>query len=139
MDTDIILVREFRVSSASADGYIWELPGGSSPDSGVNPLELAAEECKEETGLAIDPSRFKFHGARQMAATLSSYKANIYSCEISEQELEYFRSQKGISHGLQDHSEVTYIEVIKLGDIIAKNKADWPTLGMIFSVLTSVL
>ena len=134
-DTDIVLIREFRSPVATVDGYVWELPGGSS----LKPMEssqvLAVTECKEETGLEIDPERIKHHESRQLVATLSTHKAYLFSVEITEEELEYLRSQQGIAHGVIEDTERTYIEVMKLGDILQGNKVDWSMLGMITSVI----
>jgi 8-oxo-dGTP pyrophosphatase MutT (NUDIX family) len=134
-DVDIVLVREFRSPSASSDGYVWEIPGGSSFKPNRSPQELAAEECFEETGLKIDSVRIKQHGSRQMMATLSAHKAHLFSVEITDQELEWLRSQKGVVHGVVDDTERTYVEVVKLRDIITENKVDWSTVGMILSVI----
>ncbi len=134
-DTDIVLIREFRSPVATADGYVWELPGGSSFKPVKNLQILAAMECKEETGLKIDPNRIKHHESRQLVATLSAYKAQLFSVEITEKELEYLRSQQGIAHGVIEDTERTYVEIVKLGDIFRENKVDWSMLGMIASAI----
>lgn len=134
-DADIVLVREFRSPSASSDGYVWEIPGGSSFKPEKAPQKLAADECREETGLEINASRVRHHEARQLVATLSAHKAHLFSVEINEEELEWLKSQKGFAHGVVEDTERTYVEVMKLGDITAENKVDWSMLGMILSVV----
>jgi len=134
-DTDIVLVREFRSPVATVDGYVWEVPGGSSFKPKESPQALAAMECEEETGLKIDPSRIKHHESRQLVATLSAHKAHLFSVEITEKELEYLRSQQGIAHGVIEDTERTYVEIVKLGDIFRENKVDWSMLGMIASAI----
>lgn len=134
-DSDIVLIREFRSPAATDDGFVWEVPGGSSPKPKESPLEVAVAECFEETGLPIEPGRIQQHEARQLAATLSSHKAHLFSVEITAEELEYFRSQYGVAHGAGD-SEQTYVEIVKFGDLKRETKVDWSMLGMISTVLT---
>ena len=134
-DTDIILIREFRSPVATIDGYVWEVPGGSSFKPKESPQALAAMECEEETGLKIDPSRIEHHESRQLVATLSAHKAHLFSVEITEKELEYLCSQQGIAHGVIEDTERTYVEIVKLGDIFQENKVDWSMLGMIASAI----
>jgi 8-oxo-dGTP pyrophosphatase MutT (NUDIX family) len=134
-DADIVLIREFRSPSASNDGYVWEIPGGSSFKPRESPKKLAADECREETGIVINPSRIRQLEARQLVATLSAHKAHLFSVELTDSELEYLRSQQGIAHGVAEDTERTYVEVKKLGDIITENKVDWSMLGMILSVV----
>lgn len=134
-DADIVLIREFRSPSASSDGYVWEVPGGSSFKPKESPQKLAADECKEETGLEINASRVQQHKVRQLIATLSAHKAHLFSVEINDAELEWLRSQKDVAHGVVADTERTYVEIMKLGDIVAGNKVDWSMLGMILSVV----
>lgn len=134
-DTDIVLIREFRSPVSNIDGYVWEIPGGSSFKPVGSPEKLAAAECKEETGLKIDASRVIHHESRQMVATLSAHKAHLFSVEITDDELEYLCSQKGIPQGVIEDTERTYVEIVKLSDILTSDKVDWSMLGMIMSVL----
>jgi len=134
-DTDIVLIREFRSPAATSDGFVWEIPGGSSFKPTGDPLALAADECREETGLTIEPSRMRHHKSRQLVATLSAHKAHLFSVEITDHELEWLRAQKGIAHGVLEDTERTYVELMKLGDIRQEVKVDWSMLGMILSVL----
>lgn len=53
--TEIVLVREFRSPAVTADGYVRELPGGSTFTPNVDPAHQAVEERREETGLVIAP------------------------------------------------------------------------------------
>ena len=135
-DTDIVIVREFRSPAATSDGFVREIPGGSSFKARGKPLELVADECREETGLAVDAERIKQHEIRQVTATFSTHKAHLFSVEITDEELVYLRSQVGIAHGVVEDTERTYAEVMKLGDIRQDSKVDWSVLGMILSVVT---
>lgn len=134
-DSDIVLIREFRSPAATGDGFVREIPGGSSFKPKGNPLELAANECSEETGLTIAADRIRRCESRQLNATLSAHKAHLFAVEIIDEELTFLRSQHGIAHGVIEDTERTYVEITKLGDIRRNSNIDWSMLGMILSVL----
>lgn len=136
VDYEIVLVKEFRSPASTEDGFIRELPGGSSVKPGEDPETVAADEVHEETGFYLDPKRLKSVGKRQLAGTLSSHKCNLYKAELTEEELDWFRSQDGIVHGNEKDSERTFIEVHNVYELVNKDIGlDWSTLGMILSVL----
>lgn len=133
-DNEIVLVKEFRSPARTEDGFIRELPGGSSANK-ENPEQTASEEIHEETGMYIDPSRLKPHGARQLAGTLSSHKSYLYSVSLTKEEYDWFKSQEGIVHGNEQDTERTFIEVYSVSDLIKKELTDWSTLGQILAIL----
>ena len=137
-DTSVVLIREFRSPASTIDGFVWEAPGGSSLKKDEKPETLAANECKEETGLIINPNRIRIHESRQLVATLSGHKANLFSVEITEEEINYLKSQQGIAHGVIEDSERTYVEIKNIEEIKKEGKVDWSMLGMILSVLTEI-
>jgi 8-oxo-dGTP pyrophosphatase MutT (NUDIX family) len=130
----VVIVKEFRTPSSSEDGFVRELPGGSSVKEG-DPKETAAEEVHEETGFYLDPDRLRSRGARQLAGTLSAHKAHLYSAEIDKKEMEWFRSQKDTVHGNAEDTERTFIEVYSVQDLLDEEIVDWTTLGQILSVI----
>lgn len=134
-DSTVVLVREFRSPVSNEAGYVYEVAGGSSFKPGGNPLELAAEEAKEETGLNIEASRFRWHEPRQMVSTLSAHKAYLFSVEITDQELSQAQQQAGIAFGVLEDTERTYVETMTLGQIRRCANVDWSMLGMIMQVL----
>lgn len=140
-DTDIVLIREFRSPARTADGFIREVPGGSSWKPGEDPFVTAAHELSEETGFNVDPSRLRKIGARQLCGTLSVHQAHVFACEVTAEELVALRKQQedGTVFGVVEDSERTYIEVKRLGDLIASasNALDWSMLGMILTAVTS--
>lgn len=140
-DTDIVLIREFRSPARTADGFIREVPGGSSWKPGEDPFVTAAHELSEETGFNVDPSRLRKIGARQLCGTLSVHQAHVFACEVTAEELVALRKQQedGTVFGVVEDSERTYIEVKRLGDLIASasNALDWAMLGMILTAVTS--
>lgn len=133
-DIEIVLVREFRTPAATENGFILELPGGSSKAKS-NPEETAAEEVHEELGLYIEPDRLKLCGSRQLAGTLSAHKAVLYSAELTEKEMEWLKSQEGIVHGNVEDTERTFIEVHPVSSLVNNESIDWTTLGQILSIV----
>ncbi|MBI4160466.1 MAG: NUDIX domain-containing protein [Candidatus Yanofskybacteria bacterium] len=137
LDSEIVLVREFRSPVRNSGGFVWELPGGSS--FGIDPLQTAVEEVFEEVGLKVDKSRFRAHQSRQMAATLSAHHGVLYSVELTDEELEWCKGQKDIPHGADyPHNptgERVYTEVLTVREILEKDLVDWSNLGMIAKVM----
>lgn len=137
LDTKIVFVKEFRSPVRNEAGYVYELPGGSSKDPTENPLEIAAHEVHEETGMIIHPSRFRKHTSQQMVATLSSHHATLYSAEITNVELAQAESlaRAQTTHGVEEDTERTYVCVYTLREVMQKPLFDWSTLGMVFKSL----
>lgn len=136
-DTEIILVREFRSPARTLDGFVRELPGGSSLKPGRDPLEVASSEVEEETGLSIQSSRFVSLGSRQLAATLSSHHAHVFCAEVTEEEMKQARglADSQAVLGVEEDSERTYVEVTTVRALLESSSIDWSTLGMITKAL----
>jgi 8-oxo-dGTP pyrophosphatase MutT (NUDIX family) len=130
--TEVVIVKEFRSSVRNEAGFVFELPGGSA--SG-DVLEVAVQEVREETGLDLDPSRFKHRDTRQVAATLSAHVVSLFSVELTASEIALLKEDK-IVHGA-DNEERTYVEVWGLSKVRERLTTDWATLGMILSIVTS--
>ncbi len=137
LDSKIVLVREFRSPASTSDGFVWELPGGSSFDPQKIPYVVAHQEVFEETGLQVEPGRMKPHFSRQLAGTFSAHKAYLFSVELTDQELGNLYKESGIPHGemKNETGERTYIEIKTLKEVMAEDSVDWSNLGMILSVL----
>ncbi|OGZ06969.1 MAG: hypothetical protein A3D65_02335 [Candidatus Lloydbacteria bacterium RIFCSPHIGHO2_02_FULL_50_13] len=134
-ETEVVLVREFRSPATTRDGNIWELPGGSASKPSMGPRENAVEELSEETGFHIDRSRLRIHAPRQLAGTLSSHKAHLFSAQITKEELEWLHARRGIMQGDPRHSERTFVEIKTVRDILNSPEPDWTTIGMILSAI----
>lgn len=132
-DSDVVLVREFRSPATSSDGFVRELPGGSSVNPG-SPIEQAAAEIGEETGIVVARDRIKVHHARQPASTLSAHQQHVFSVELTDDEMELARADTSV-HGVERDTERTYVEVHRFGDLVTTNLVDWATLGAITEVL----
>lgn len=138
LNSEIVLIKEFRSPARTNDGFIYELPGGSAFKKGVSPRELAAEEVHEETGLYFEPSRFMPHDSRQLAGTWSTHHAHLFSINLTKRELDWYKkcSQTAKPLGNENDSERTYIYVKTLKEILAEKLTDWSTLGMILQVIS---
>ena len=137
LNTYVVLVKEFRSPVNNVEGFVYELPGGSSFGN-ESPEETASNEVAEEVGIRIPAFRFRAHEAKQLAATLSTHKSHLYSALLIKDEMsqldESFVSQKVF--GNEEDSERTYVILAQMRDLIYnKIPVDWSTLGMIFKVL----
>lgn len=134
LDSKLIIIKEYRPTASTPDGFVHELPSGSSTKTKDN-RDAAAEEVHEETGLYLQPDRLQEHEARQLAPTFSAHKSHLYSVHLTDEEIEWFKSQKDIPHGVEKVSERTFVEVKTIREILEQNLVDWATLGQVFSVI----
>ena len=137
VDYEVVLVKEFRSPASTEDGFIRELPGGSSVKDEDDPAAVAAEEVHEETGFYLDPDRLEKVSARQLAGTFSAHKSHLFKAHLTDEEMKWFKSQDGVVYGNEKDSERTFIEVHNVYDLVRNNLVDWSTLGMILSVLAT--
>lgn len=136
-ETFIVLIQEFRSPVNNQEGYVYELPSGSSSNMKTNPLENAQHELHEETGLYIDSlERFHWVGTRQLAATLSTHLAQVYAVELTEKEFNDLShtSKQNLSFGVNEDSEKTWVEVMPLSQI-NQYFLDWSMIGMIYEAI----
>jgi len=134
LDTRIALVREFRSPANTSDGFIRELPGGSSPKAGEPALGVAVHELEEETGLTIPANRFRYINSKQIAGTLAAHKAHVFAVELSPFEMARLEQMKE-PHGVVEDTERTFVEVGTVQHIITSPDIDWAVLGMITAAL----
>lgn len=132
--TRVALVREFRACARTPDGFVHELPGGSSFDPSQPAAEVAAEEVHEELGVAIAPATLRRIGARQLGATLSPHVATVFAAEIPKERMDAIAADTA-PHGDANSSELTWAEVRTVGDLLASDAVDWSTLGMILQAV----
>ena len=138
-ETKVLLIKEFRSPVSNSEEFVYELPGGSSNES--KPAdEVAVTEVFEETGLKIDGSRLIDLGSRQACATLSAHKIFAYALELKEEEINDIESKIGEAHGnFEDDSELTYIEVKTVQEILDGNLVDWNNIGIILNgIITNI-
>jgi 8-oxo-dGTP pyrophosphatase MutT (NUDIX family) len=134
LDSEVVLVREFRSNGVTESGFVEELPGGAVEAEGT-PVESAAREWEEETGLPVAIERLKPLPTRQIAGTSSVIRAHAFYFELSHDELEMARTkmQTGARHGLVDHGELCYLEIYAVRDLLRSPVTDWTNLGILLS------
>lgn len=135
--SEVVLIKEFRSPARTSDGFVHELPGGSSFQGKGEPLALASAELQEETSLWIDPDRFVYLGTKQLAATWSTHCADVYAVALEEQEMAQAKqlAASGKTFGVAEDTEKTYVEVCTLREACAY--IDWSTEGMIYRAIFS--
>jgi 8-oxo-dGTP pyrophosphatase MutT (NUDIX family) len=137
MDTEVVLVREFRSNARTPDGFVLQLPGGSSPGSADDLPATARAEVEQEVGLRLDPAAVRQHEARQFDATATMHQAQVFSVELSEDQMARLKAEEaaGVRHGVSAETELTQVRVRTVGRILSRSFADWGTVGMILAVL----
>ncbi|MDO8523326.1 MAG: nucleoside 2-deoxyribosyltransferase domain-containing protein [bacterium] len=140
MASKAILVREFRSAVSNSEAFVLEAPSGSSHDINESPIDVALQELAEETGFALDKSRLKILGSRQLAATFSIHKAHVYFAEITEDELNWFlkRAGKLKINDKDETGEKLYIEIKTIEQILKNDLLDWSNVGMILSAINNI-
>lgn len=134
LQTQVVLVREFRSAARNSLGMVLELPSGSSFDDSLAPLQVAVSEAHEETGLRVDAARLRPVASRQVAATLLGHHAQLYTVELGDDELAWLLAHQGELRGAGG-SERTYVQVRRLHELLTGDELDWSTLGMILAGL----
>lgn len=135
LNSDIVLIKEFRTPVSNYSGKVWENVGGSSFKEGVDPKDIMSSEIKEETGLDIIADRIKYFQTRQLQATTLSHKSHLYYIELSETEIDSIKNIHGQVFGNIEDSERTFVEVVKLESILNTELVDWSNIGQILSIL----
>jgi len=138
LDTEIVLVKEFRSPGRTPDGFIHELPGGSCEGNDDSARVSAAREVYEETGIAIPDDRFRYIGSRQPLGILSTHKAHCFAVELTEDEMVNAKklADSNTTFGEEQDSELTYVEVVSVKDLFQREDSDWTTLGIVMRAIT---
>ena len=100
-------------------------------------IDVIHDEIKEELGFEIDKNKLIYVNSRQLAGTLSSHKSHLYKLELTDEEMNNLKNDKGV-HGVIEDTEMTYIEVMTLKEILSSNLLDWTNIGMIMNVLNNL-
>jgi len=139
LDTEIVLVKEFRVPARTPDGFIHEVPGGSCEAADDSAKESALREVYEETGLVISKDRLRYVSSRQALGILSSHQVHCYAAELTDVEMAQAKklAAEGVTFGEEQDTELTYVEVTTVRDLLQKEDADWTTVGLVMRALTN--
>lgn len=137
-DTKVVLVKEFRSPVRNPTGLVVELPGGSSKTKEAI-AATALHEVEEETGLKILPNRLTLVGSRQIASTLSAHTSTLFAVAITPEELQEVEKMaaEGVTHGVVEDTERTYLDIRRVGDILSEPDVDWSMVGMVMTALFS--
>lgn len=145
LDTQVVLVREFRAAVRNRSGFAWMLPGGSAAQAGErrsDPRHTAVQEVAEETGLRLAPEQLQTvsAGDRQLVASLASYHAQVFRAELTDEQLASLRATAAAGRALgATPSERCFVSVRRLGEILSDADFDWSHLGMLMFALGDVL
>ncbi len=132
-DYEVTLVEEMRSAASNPTGRVHENPGGSSWKEGVEPAACAIEELREETTLILAEEDFRFLGARQLAPTISPFKAHVFWGLVNDEHMAKVDAQKGIPHGVVEDGEQAYTYRNTIGNIRRdpQGLVGWGDLGMV--------
>lgn len=134
--TRVALVRELRCAAATEDGWLREPPSGSSHDPARAMDEVALDEVREETGLALAPDRLRPLGARQVAATLLSHRAHAWAVDLTDAEAARLAATADEVHGV-DACERTWVELWPVAELVARPLTDWTSLGLVLAAVSA--
>lgn len=135
LDTEIVLVSEFRSPVNNIKGLVFELPGGSSVKPGIDPKERIIEELEEETGFHPQIEKLNFEGTRQLCSTLLTHKSWLYSYELNDIEYQKIKQNVGQIFGNEADSERTEIHIYTFNDLLQKDYIDWSNLGQVSKII----
>jgi nucleoside 2-deoxyribosyltransferase/8-oxo-dGTP pyrophosphatase MutT (NUDIX family) len=126
-----ILVKEYRTSVMNAQGFVFELPGGSSWQPGDDPIAVAMDEFAQETGIRLARERFQIIERRQIAATMIANEALLLAVRLDPAEMEIIVAQQGAIHGNSVETERTTVHVLTRQQMIEGKLVDYATLGQL--------
>ena len=130
-----LMVKEYRTPVMNDMGFVYELPGGSSFNPNKNPIDVAINELKEETGCVFDATRFVSCGAAQQDPTVIGNRAHLLSIRLTSDEMDQIEKRVGEARGNASEGERTHIYVANMNDL-QQDYVGWDTRGMIFTALT---
>jgi len=126
-----ILVKEYRTSVMNPEGFVFELPGGSSIRLGVDPLAVVMDELAQETGIRLPQGRFRVLGRRQIAATMIANEALLFVVRLDPSEMDAIAARQGEIHGNKAEAEHTSLYVFTRQQLMEGQFVDYATLGQI--------
>jgi hypothetical protein len=126
-----VLIKEYRTSVMNAQGFVFELPGGSSWQPGVDSIDVAMEELEQETGIRLARQRLHIVERRQIAATMVANEAVLVAARLESAEMDRIAAQQGERHGTQAETERTSLYVFTRQQLLEGQLVDYATLGQI--------
>ncbi len=137
LDAKVVLIREFRSSARTDDGFVHELPGGSCAKPDLDPREVAAHEVREETGLEIEPERLVAIGSRQAMGAVSTHHVHLFMADLTANEMHraHKAAEERTVFGNKAETERTLIELMTVKELLESSDIDWSTIGMVMKAL----
>jgi hypothetical protein len=80
-------------------------------------------------------SRLNFIQNRQLASTMLTHQAHVWSYELDMYELNEIKQLSTTTHGNIEDTELTYIEIHKVYELLSNTIVDWSNMGMILSTV----
>jgi hypothetical protein len=126
-----LLVKEYRTPVMNTQGFVFEFPGGSSWQLGVDPIAVAMEEFAQETGMRLARERFQFLERRQIAATMLANEALLLAVRLEPAEMEALIARQGTIYGNTGETERTTLHVLTRQQLMEGRLVDYTTLGQL--------
>lgn len=156
MSIEVALVKEFRSTSRTPDGYIYEFPGGSSfrerppDDDGKDAGRFLMDEAIKELNEELTEEKNVFgrdntyrlanHGFRQLAGTTTCHGDHVFSIQLSKTQYDGLvkNIRDGKYFGNAAETERTYPILQTVRQVLESKFLDWASLGMLWNVLYDV-
>jgi hypothetical protein len=135
LESEVVIIKEFRSPVNNKTGFVYEIPGGSSFKPNMDPKETILEEIYEECGFTPDINKLNFIQNRQLASTMLTHQAHVWSYELDMYELNEIKQLSTTTHGNIEDTELTYIEIHKVYELLSNTIVDWSNMGMILSTV----
>merc|ERR1712195_293778 len=115
LDTEIVLIKEFRSPCRNQEMFVYELPGGSSFKPNADIFQTAADELFEETGILVAKSRLSRELSRQAVATVSTHLVHLFSCKLTKEEMDMARRNAKDRTAFGNASETEITDIVTIG------------------------
>ena len=96
--------------------------------------QTGANELFEETGIRVEKDRLRLEHSRQAAATVATHHVNLFSVELSADELSIAKKAQDAHEAfgnMEQETEQTFIEVFTVRELLGAGLVDFSTLGLI--------
>lgn len=128
----VLLVGEFRSPMGC---MYWSVPAGSSFSPTKTPLDQAAEELQEETGVEIRRTSFRPLGDIPVMGVFAGSVTSLWSVEITSAEMDLIAAAvSGKVLGNEAETERTY-PMVCFTDVLPNLLVDTSTLGLLFKAI----
>lgn len=115
--SEVILIKELKTSSV-LDGFNYSILCFN--DKHID-QDLISKEMQDDFSFHLDPDKIILYPDK--------LNSPLYYSELSEEDIEWFKSQKDIKNNNGE-----FLEVLSFKEIIDQNLLNWENLGQLFSV-----